>query len=90
MQKLTLISYVRVTESSLNEKAATFPLVEASTKTRIIKSIYLGRYEIIIRGHPHRRREGGPSEPMKGDENRYLVLGIADVIFEVPKSFECR
>ena len=87
MQKLTLISYVRVTESSLNEKAATFPLLEASTKTRIIKSIYLGRYEIIIRGHPHRRKEGGPSEPMKGDENRYLVLGKADVICDVPKKF---
>ena len=42
---------MRVTESSLNEKAATFPLFEASTKTRIIKSIYLGqlgRYKIII------------------------------------------
>ena len=38
---------MRVTESSLNVKAATFPLLEASTKTRI-KSIYLDRYEITI------------------------------------------
>ena len=35
--------------------------------------------------------EGGtPSEPMKGDENKYLVLGKADIVFEVPKSFESR
>ena len=27
---------------------------------------------------------------LKGDENRYLVLGKADVVFEVPKSFESR
>ena len=25
---------------------------------------------------------------MKGDENRYLIFGKADVVFEVPKSFE--
>jgi hypothetical protein len=29
---------------------------------------------------------GGTSQkPMKGDENRYLVLGKADVVFDIPK-----
>ena len=25
--------------------------------------------------------EGAPQKPMKGDENRYLVLGKADVVY---------
>ena len=32
--------------------------------------------------------EGGgpPQEPMKGDENRYLILGKADMVYDLPKN----
>ena len=35
-------------------------------------------------------REGGgpPSKPMKGDENRYLVLSKADVVLDPSKCYE--
>ena len=30
--------------------------------------------------------EGGtPQTPMKGDENRYLFLGKADIVYDLPK-----
>ena len=37
--------------------------------------------------HVSSEGEGGgpPKKPLKGDENRYLVLGKVDVVFEVPK-----
>ena len=34
------------------------------------------------------RRRGVLSKPMKEDENRYLVLGKGDIVFELPKSFK--
>jgi hypothetical protein len=32
--------------------------------------------------------EGGgtPKKPMKGDENRYLIWGKADVVYDLPKN----
>ena len=37
-------------------------------------------------------REGGgrgdPSQAMKGDENRYPVLGKTDVVYEPPKALD--
>ena len=34
--------------------------------------------------------EGGgpPQKPMKGDENRYLILGKADVVYDLPKNLQ--
>ena len=36
--------------------------------------------------------EGGeaPQKPMEGDESRYLVLGKADVVYELTKIFKSR
>ena len=42
-------------------------------------------------GAIHKRRllrgggRGAPQKPMKGDENRYLVLGKAYIVYELPK-----
>ena len=33
---------------------------------------------------------GTPQKPMKGDENRYLVLGKADVVYKLPKTVKRR
>jgi hypothetical protein len=32
--------------------------------------------------------EETPQKPMKGDENRYLVLGKADIVYDLPKNLQ--
>ena len=44
-------------------------------------------------GAIHKRRllrggGGTPQKPMKGDENRYLVLGKVDVVYDLPKNLQ--
>ena len=47
---------------------------------------------ICIMGHPQtssqRGREGDLQKLMKGDENRHLILGRADVVYDLPKNLQ--
>ena len=39
---------------------------------------------------PQMGERGAPSEPMKGDENRYLVLSRANIVFEVRNGYQAK